>query len=102
MSVVKSEAPKPKAERNPKLEIRRSLAALQYLGLFKTHPTLVRISKFGLLSDFGFRVSGFEAGVHSVMALCIVRIGALQSQHTARVCNTLFDVALLQTKLLFG
>jgi hypothetical protein len=49
--VEKSEDRKPKAERNPKTEVRigkKMLAAFQ-----------IRDSDFGLASDFGFRISDF-------------------------------------------
>ena len=45
---MKSETRNPKSERRPKSEIRKGFAA-----------ATLRISDFGLLSDFGFRVSDF-------------------------------------------
>src|SRR6185436_7963668 len=46
--VMKTESRKPKAERKPKIESRKSTGR----GLF-------RFSGFGFLSDFGFRISAF-------------------------------------------
>ncbi len=68
---MKSEARIPKAERNPKAEIRRppSPANLRISSSEEPHAPLVRASDFGLLSDFGFRTSDFGRGAITYDAL---------------------------------
>src|SRR6266704_5188648 len=56
----KSENRNPKAERNPKPEARNRAYATE---VSPSGMNQIRISDFGLLSDFGFRISAFALGI---------------------------------------
>ena len=73
---MKSEIRNPKSERNPKFEIRMPTVQssaptndrMRSCG-FERSPAAFRPSVFGLLSDFGFRISDFSIGLLALAVL---------------------------------